>query len=96
MLAKGIQLSLLMGPVIPVGWRLDNATTAPNVQFWEYNSTDLNGNPLDVSQRAAFSRQLTAAEAAQWSDPALGPVAYWSYRYCLARGGHSDLCGAAG
>src|SRR5580765_4362815 len=56
--------------VIASGWRLDNATTAPNIQFWEYNSTDLNGSPLDVSQRASFSRQLTAAEAAQWSDPA--------------------------
>jgi pectin methylesterase-like acyl-CoA thioesterase len=65
-----VYINCAMGPVIPVGWRLDNATTAPNVQFWEYNSTDLNGNPLDVSQRAAFSRQLTAAEAAQWSNPA--------------------------
>jgi pectin methylesterase-like acyl-CoA thioesterase len=55
---------------IPAGWLLNNATTAPNVQFWEYNSRDLSGNPVDVSQRAPFSRQLTAAEAAQWSDPA--------------------------
>ena len=65
-----VYINCAMGPVIPLGWRLDNATTAPNVQFWEYNSTDLNGAPLDVSQRASFSRQLTAAEAAQWSDPA--------------------------
>src|SRR6185295_1620669 len=66
-----VYINCAMDPhVIPVGWRLDNATTAPNVQFWEYKSTDLNGLPLDVSQRAAFSRQLTAAEAAQWSDPA--------------------------
>jgi pectin methylesterase-like acyl-CoA thioesterase len=56
--------------ILPVGWRLDNATTAPNVQFCEYNSTDLNGAPLDVSQRAPFSCQLTAAQAAQLSDPA--------------------------
>ena len=56
--------------VIPVGWLLNNASTAPNVQFWEYRSTDLNGVPLDVSMRAAFSRQLTASEAAQWGDPA--------------------------
>src|SRR5580765_8125169 len=56
--------------VIASGWRLDNATTAPNVQFCEYNSTDLNGAPLDVSQRAAFSCQLSAAQAAQFSDPA--------------------------
>src|SRR5262249_51516043 len=56
--------------ILPVGWLLNNATTAPNVQFWEYNSTDLNGAPLDLSQRAPFSRQLNAAEATQWSNPA--------------------------
>lgn len=66
-----VYLQNAMGPqVIPVGWLLNNATTAPNVQFWEYRSTDLNGGPLDVSQRAPFSRQLTATQAAQWSDPA--------------------------
>lgn len=56
---------LFNGPALAV-----NATNYPNIRFWEYNSTDLNGNPVDVSQRAAISRQLTAAEAAQWSDPA--------------------------
>jgi len=66
-----VYLQNAMGPqVIPLGWLLNNATTAPNVQFWEYRSTDLNGGPLDVSQRAPFSRQLTASQAAQWSDPA--------------------------
>jgi pectin methylesterase-like acyl-CoA thioesterase len=56
-------------------WRFDNpllAVTAanyPNIRMWEYNSRDLNGNLVDVSQRAAISRQLNAAEAAQWSDP---------------------------
>jgi hypothetical protein len=54
----------------PVGWLLNNASEAPDVQFWEYHSTDLDGNALDVSQRAPFSRQLTDAEAALWSDPA--------------------------
>jgi hypothetical protein len=53
----------------PVGWLLNNASDAPDVQFWEYHSTDLDGNLLDVSQRAPFSRQLTDAEAALWSDP---------------------------
>jgi pectin methylesterase-like acyl-CoA thioesterase len=65
-----VYINTQMGPqVIPVGWLLNNATTAPNVSFWEYNSTDPNGNPIDVSQRAPFSRQLSATEAAQWSDP---------------------------
>ena len=66
-----VYINNAMGPdVAPVGWLLNNATTAPNVQFEEYRSTDLNGAPLDVSQRATFSRQLTAAQAAQLSDPA--------------------------
>jgi pectin methylesterase-like acyl-CoA thioesterase len=65
-----VYINTQMGTQItPAGWLLNNATTAPNVQFWEYNSTDPNGVPIDVSQRAPFSRQLTAAEAAQWSDP---------------------------
>jgi pectin methylesterase-like acyl-CoA thioesterase len=62
--------SAMGSQVLPAGWQLNNATTAPNVQFWEYKSTDLSGAALDVSQRATFSRQLSAAEAAQWSDPA--------------------------
>ena len=65
-------INTAMGPhILPVGWLLNNATCAqaPNIQFWEYNSTDLNGAPLNVSQRLACSRQLTAAEAAQWSNP---------------------------
>jgi pectin methylesterase-like acyl-CoA thioesterase len=66
-----VYINCAMGPHIrPVGWLLNNATEAPTVEFWEYHSTDLNGNPVDVSQRAPVSRQLTAEEAAQWSDPA--------------------------
>lgn len=66
-----VYINTTMDPavVIPAGWLLNNSTTAPNVQFWEYNSRAPNGSPVDVSQRAPFSRQLTAAEAAQWSDP---------------------------
>ncbi|HEX8500818.1 MAG TPA: pectinesterase family protein, partial [Pyrinomonadaceae bacterium] len=64
-----------MDGIRPDPWRFDNPTLAvtaanyPNIRFWEYNSRDLSGNPVDVSQRAPISRQLTAAEAAQWSDP---------------------------
>jgi polygalacturonase len=65
-----VYLDCAMGPhVLPVGWLLNNATTAPSVQLWEFGSTDLHGRPLDVSGRAPFSRQLTVPEAALWSDP---------------------------
>jgi pectate lyase len=64
-------INCAMGPhILPVGWQLNNATSAPNVQFWEYDSKTLNDAVLDVSQRAPFSRQLTADEAARWGNPA--------------------------
>ena len=66
-----VYINCAMGPqILPVGWLLNNATTAPNVQFWEFGSTDLNGAKLDVSQRAPFSQQISASQAAQLSDPA--------------------------
>ena len=55
--------------VAPAGWLLNNATTAPSISYWEFNSTDAAGAKLDVSQRLSFSRQITADEAAKWSDP---------------------------
>jgi pectin methylesterase-like acyl-CoA thioesterase len=58
--------------VNPAGWLLNNADcpAAAHVQFWEYGSVTPQGQPVDTSQRLACSRQLTAAQAAQWSDPA--------------------------
>ena len=51
-------LNCAMGPhITPAGWQLDGgATTAPDLQFWEYQSTDLNGAPLIVSRRRAGRR----------------------------------------
>jgi hypothetical protein len=64
-------LECAIGPhVAPAGWQINNATTAPTIQFWEYANTTLDGARLDVSQRAPYSRQLTADEAATWSNPA--------------------------
>jgi pectin methylesterase-like acyl-CoA thioesterase len=58
--------------ISPAGWLLNNADcgAATHVQFWEYGSVTPQGQPVDTSQRLACSRQLTAAQAAQWSDPA--------------------------
>lgn len=49
---------------------VDNAQPAPDVHFWEYQSSDLDGRPADVSHRLGVARQLTAAEAAPLADPA--------------------------
>ncbi|WP_327581585.1 pectinesterase family protein [Nonomuraea sp. NBC_00507] len=53
------------------GWLIDpdDCAKAPDLAFWEYGSADPAGRPIDVSQRLACSRQLTAAEAERWSDP---------------------------
>ena len=65
-----------MDGVRPDPWQFNNPTNAvnaanyPNIRMWEYNSRDLSGNLVDVSQRHPISRQLTAAEAAEWSNPA--------------------------
>jgi len=66
--------------ISPLGWLLNNAETGPSVRFWEYHSVLPDGTPLcwtpDASapppecSRAAFSRQLSDAEAQTWSDPA--------------------------
>jgi pectate lyase/pectin methylesterase-like acyl-CoA thioesterase len=64
-----VYINSAMGPqVAPVGWLLNNATSSNTIRFWEYRSTDLNGAPLDVSQRIASSRQISDAEAMQLSD----------------------------
>ena len=54
----------------PDAWR---CTPGPNpldhLRFWEYRTTELSGSALvDVSRRAATSRQLTADEAALMRD----------------------------
>jgi hypothetical protein len=59
-----------MGPHIdPKGW-LVAASGVDNskVRFWEYQSTDSTGAPLDTSQRISVSRQIDDATAAQMRD----------------------------
>ena len=64
-----VYINSAMGPqVSAAGWLLNNATSSSTIRFWEYHSTSLTGAPVDVSQRIASSRQLTDAEAMQWSD----------------------------
>ena len=65
-----------LGPQIaPKGWLITNSTGAPvsdldlsTLKFWEYQSTDLNGTALDVSQRDPASKQVSADVAAMLRD----------------------------
>jgi len=62
-----------IGPHIsPAGWTVTPTGTSATagLQFGEYRSTDLAGQPLDVSRRHPASRQLGTAEAAALRDRA--------------------------
>ncbi|MFI6875258.1 pectinesterase family protein [Streptomyces sp. NPDC050400] len=58
--------------IAPVGWGLTgfDCTSGQQLRFWEYGSRTLDGRPVDTSARLACSRQLDAAEADRWRDPA--------------------------
>ncbi len=60
---------LLTGAVGGVGWKLDGtAKEAPDVHFWEYNSHDADGKPIDTSKRLAVSKQLTLPQDQETID----------------------------
>jgi len=68
-----VLLNCQLGPGFdPTGWKGTNTT---NVHNWEYNSTNISdGQPVDVSKRAAWSKQLDkekdAETIANYSNPA--------------------------
>jgi pectin methylesterase-like acyl-CoA thioesterase/lysophospholipase L1-like esterase len=55
--------------ILPAGWQV-TGPSSPALRFEEYQSANLDGAPLDVSQRDASGKQLTAAQAAAESDAA--------------------------
>jgi pectin methylesterase-like acyl-CoA thioesterase len=62
-----------MSPAInPAGWTVTpfDVEAPADLRFWEYGSVTPEGDSLDVSLRAPFSKQLTEAEAAPLRDPA--------------------------
>jgi pectin methylesterase-like acyl-CoA thioesterase len=62
-------LNCQMGEHIPpAGWQVTGNDQA-GLRFYEFQSATLDGQPLDVSQRHPASRQISAAEAAELSDP---------------------------
>jgi hypothetical protein len=83
-LSRVLQTRFLAGEVVlldctltdavnPIGWCLDSPAEAPDIHFWEYNSHDTNGNPIDDSMRFAVSRRWTseadAGTIANYSNP---------------------------
>lgn len=66
--SRTVFLDSKMGPQVrAAGWSTWSGTYHLTSYYAEYNSMDLSGNPLNVSQRASWSHQLTEAEAAAFS-----------------------------
>jgi hypothetical protein len=53
-----------MGPHIPAaGWQVTGTPPSTTLGFAEFQSTDLAGNPLDVTRRDPSGKQLSGEEA---------------------------------
>lgn len=61
--AEVVLLNSTLVNIAPEGW--DAADQGGNVRFWEFNSRDQQGTPVDVSQRVPWSRQLDAVKDAK-------------------------------
>jgi pectinesterase len=58
----------------PVAWQFQGAGDTSRIHFWEFNSRDAAGKPIDASKRLAGSRQLQepadGATIANYRNPA--------------------------
>jgi len=54
--AEVVLLNTTLINIAPEGW--GDADKGGNVHFWEYNSHNADGSPVDISQRVPWSRQL--------------------------------------
>jgi pectin methylesterase-like acyl-CoA thioesterase len=59
----------LAAGIAPSGWTITAGTDTSMLRFWEYQSVDAGGQPIDVSKRLAGSKQLTSSQAAMMRDP---------------------------
>lgn len=71
---EAVLINCSLKNIAPVGWGSVGGDKK-NIHYWEYNSTHISdGKPVDVSQRADFSRQLSMEkdkkQILQYSDPA--------------------------
>ncbi|MDR3746516.1 MAG: pectinesterase family protein [Acidobacteriaceae bacterium] len=71
--AEAVLINCHLKDIPAIGWGpIDDDTT--HLHLWEFNSTDLDGRPVDTTQRHPVSKQLTMPQDAQtisnYSDPA--------------------------
>nr|WP_315212237.1 pectinesterase family protein [uncultured Duganella sp.] len=62
--AEAVLINATLSGVSPQGWG-EIGGDASNVRFWEYNSRNVDGTPVDVSKRHPASRQLTMERDAE-------------------------------
>jgi len=61
--AEVVMLNSTLTNIAPEGW--GDADKGGNVRFWEFNSRNADGSPVDVSKRVPWSRQLDATKDAK-------------------------------
>jgi hypothetical protein len=71
--AEAVLINCHLKGVPPAGWGpVEDDTT--DTHLWEFNSTDMDGKPIDTTQRHPVSKQLTMAKdtetIANYSNPA--------------------------
>jgi Pectinesterase/Bacterial Ig-like domain len=57
--------------ITPAGWTITGGGSTSQLRFWEYQSVNPAGAPIDVSKRAAGSTQISASMAQSMRDPAV-------------------------
>ena len=62
--AEAVLINCRMKGIAAEGWGPIEVDTA-HLHFWEFNSTDLDGRPIDTTQRAPASKQLTLPQDAE-------------------------------
>jgi hypothetical protein len=58
-----------MTNIAAAGWTITGGSASSSLRFWEYQSTDASGNPLNVSGRVSGSSQASSSQAATMRDP---------------------------
>jgi pectinesterase len=61
--AEVVLLNTTLTNIAPEGW--GDADKAGNIHFWEFNSRNSDGSPVDIRQRAPWSRQLDKSKDAK-------------------------------
>lgn len=71
--AEAVLINATLSGISAVGWGPVGGDTS-QLRFWEYNSRNVDGTPVDISQRHPASRQLSMERDAEairnYSDPA--------------------------